>query len=80
MLEGEGDGPGLKQLVEQVVRTTGINEATDTETMRVIKGETSSRQSYQRSAKGNVSIHVILSCHSYVSSLGNFTRRQVHRA
>uniref|UniRef100_A0A914C3M7 Intermediate filament protein n=1 Tax=Acrobeloides nanus TaxID=290746 RepID=A0A914C3M7_9BILA len=57
MLEGEGDGPGLKQLVEQVVRTTGINEATDTETMRVIKGETSSRQSYQRSAKGNVSIH-----------------------
>lgn len=56
MLEGEGDGPGLKQLVEQVVRTTGINEAADTETMRVVKGETSSRQSYQRSAKGNVSI------------------------
>jgi intermediate filament protein if len=56
MLEGEGDGPGLKQLVEQVVRTTGINEVADTETMRVVKGETSSRQSYQRSAKGNVSI------------------------
>lgn len=30
MLEGEGDGPGLKQLVEQVVRTTGINEIADT--------------------------------------------------
>lgn len=30
MLEGEGDGPGLKQLVEQVVRTTGINEVADT--------------------------------------------------
>ncbi|MFH4975572.1 hypothetical protein AB6A40_002281 [Gnathostoma spinigerum] len=57
MLEGEGDGPGLKQLVEQVVRTTGINEVADTETMRVIKGETSSRISYTRSAKGNVSIH-----------------------
>uniref|UniRef100_A0AC34QHE3 Intermediate filament protein n=1 Tax=Panagrolaimus sp. JU765 TaxID=591449 RepID=A0AC34QHE3_9BILA len=57
MLEGEGDGPGLKQLVEQVVRTTGINEVADTETMRVVKGETSSRQSYSRSAKGNVSIH-----------------------
>ncbi|KAH7716560.1 Protein IFA-1 a [Aphelenchoides avenae] len=56
MLEGEGDGPGLKQLVEQVVRTTGISEVADTETMRVVKGETSSRQSYQRSAKGNVSI------------------------
>jgi hypothetical protein len=27
-----------------------------TETMRVVKGETSSRQSYQRSAKGNISI------------------------
>jgi intermediate filament protein if len=58
MLEGEGDGPGLKQLVEQVVRTTAINEVADTETMRVVKGETSSRQSYSRSAKGNVSIHV----------------------
>ncbi|KAE9555836.1 hypothetical protein FO519_000921 [Halicephalobus sp. NKZ332] len=57
MLEGEGDGPGLKQLVEQVVRTTGINEVADTETMRVVKGETSSRQSHSRSAKGNVSIH-----------------------
>uniref|UniRef100_A0A7E4W7L3 Intermediate filament protein A n=1 Tax=Panagrellus redivivus TaxID=6233 RepID=A0A7E4W7L3_PANRE len=57
MLEGEGDGPGLKQLVEQVVRTTGINEVADTETMRVIKGETSSRTSYSRSAKGNVSIN-----------------------
>ncbi|PIO76169.1 intermediate filament tail domain protein [Teladorsagia circumcincta] len=56
MLEGEGDGPGLRQLVEQVVRTTGINEVADTETMRVVKGETSSRTSYTRSAKGNVSI------------------------
>lgn len=25
--------------------------------MRVVKGETASRQSFQRSAKGNVSIH-----------------------
>lgn len=30
MLEGEGDGPGLKQLVEQVVKTTGLSEAADT--------------------------------------------------
>uniref|UniRef100_A0A0K0DTC5 Intermediate filament protein A n=1 Tax=Strongyloides stercoralis TaxID=6248 RepID=A0A0K0DTC5_STRER len=56
MLEGEGDGTGLRQLVEQVVRTTGINEVADTETMRVVKGETSSRSSYSRSAKGIVSI------------------------
>jgi len=56
MLEGEGDGPGLRQLVEQVVKTSGISEQADTETMRVVKGETSSHQSYSRSAKGNVSI------------------------
>uniref|UniRef100_A0AC35TRR5 Intermediate filament protein A n=1 Tax=Rhabditophanes sp. KR3021 TaxID=114890 RepID=A0AC35TRR5_9BILA len=56
MLEGEGDGKGLRQLVEQVVRTTGINEVADTETMRVVKGETSARSSYSRSAKGIVSI------------------------
>lgn len=56
MLEGEGDGPGLKQLVEQVVKTTGLTEAADTEQIRVMKGETSSRTSYTRSAKGNVSI------------------------
>lgn len=54
MLEGEGDRAGLRQLVEQVVRTTGINETADTETMRVVKGETSSHQSYSRSAKGNL--------------------------
>ncbi|KAL3071860.1 hypothetical protein niasHT_031051 [Heterodera trifolii] len=35
MLEGEGDGPGLKQLVEQVVRTTGINEVADTGTTAI---------------------------------------------
>lgn len=56
MLEGEGDGPGLKQLVEQVVKTTGLSEAADTEQIRIMKGETSSRTSYTRSAKGNVSI------------------------
>lgn len=30
MLEGEEDGPGLKQILEQVVRTTSINEVGDT--------------------------------------------------
>ncbi|EGT30206.1 CBN-IFA-1 protein [Caenorhabditis brenneri] len=57
MLEGEENRAGLKQLVEQVVKTHAISQETDTETMRVVKGETASRQSFQRSAKGNVSIH-----------------------
>ncbi|EGT58123.1 hypothetical protein CAEBREN_03292 [Caenorhabditis brenneri] len=56
MLDGESDNNGLRQLVEQVVRTSAINEVADTETMCVVKGEHSSRTSYQRSAKGNVSI------------------------
>ena len=30
MLDGEGGDQGLRQLVEQVVRTTGINEVADT--------------------------------------------------
>ncbi|CAJ0593656.1 unnamed protein product [Cylicocyclus nassatus] len=57
MLEGEEDRGGLKQLVEQVVRTHALQQELDTETMRLVKGETASRQSFQRSAKGNVSIH-----------------------
>uniref|UniRef100_A0A914RRA8 IF rod domain-containing protein n=1 Tax=Parascaris equorum TaxID=6256 RepID=A0A914RRA8_PAREQ len=56
MLEGEENRAGLRQLVEQVVRTHGITQQQDTETLRVIKGETASRSSFQRSAKGNVSI------------------------
>ncbi|KHJ93375.1 hypothetical protein OESDEN_06717 [Oesophagostomum dentatum] len=59
MLEGEENRAGLKQLVEQVVKTHAITQETDMETMRVVKGETASRQSFQRSAKGNVSIHSI---------------------
>lgn len=56
MLEGEEDRAGLRQLVEQVVRTHQFKETQETDTMRVLKGETASRSSYQRSAKGNVSI------------------------
>ncbi|KAH7732188.1 Muscle cell intermediate filament protein OV71 [Aphelenchoides avenae] len=56
MLEGEEDRAGLRQLVEQVVRTHHHKHTDQTETTRVLRGETASRQSYQRSAKGNVSI------------------------
>ncbi|KAI6188695.1 Cytoplasmic intermediate filament protein [Aphelenchoides besseyi] len=56
MLEGEEDRAGLRQLVETVVRTHHVRQADESESMRVLRGETSSRHSYQRSAKGNVSI------------------------
>ncbi|KAK6113519.1 Intermediate filament protein ifb-1 [Brugia pahangi] len=56
MLEGEENRAGLRQLVEQVVRTHELTRRDDTETMRVMKGEAASRTSFQRSAKGNVSI------------------------
>nr|CAD2169122.1 unnamed protein product [Meloidogyne enterolobii] len=56
MLEGEEDRAGLKQLVEQVVRTHQIKQSDESESTRTLRGEKSSRQSYQRFAKGNVSI------------------------
>jgi intermediate filament protein if len=56
MLEGEENRTGLRQLVEQVVKTHSLQQQEDTEQMRVVKGETATRTSFQRSAKGNVSI------------------------
>ncbi|VDN50709.1 unnamed protein product [Dracunculus medinensis] len=56
MLEGEENRAGLRQLVEQVVKTHGLSQVDETDTLRVMKGETASRTSFQRSAKGNVSI------------------------
>uniref|UniRef100_F1KTL2 Intermediate filament protein ifa-1 n=1 Tax=Ascaris suum TaxID=6253 RepID=F1KTL2_ASCSU len=74
MLEGEENRAGLRQLVEQVVRTHGITQQQDTETMRVIKGETASRTSFQRSAKGNVSIQEASADGRYI------TLQNTHRA
>jgi intermediate filament protein if len=56
MLEGEENRAGLKQLVEQVVKTHSMSQYDDTESTRVLTGETATRSSFQRSAKGNVSI------------------------
>jgi intermediate filament protein if len=56
MLEGEESRGGLRQLVEQVVKTHSLQQQDDTETARLVKGETATRTSFQRSAKGNVSI------------------------
>ncbi|VIO90172.1 Uncharacterized protein BM_BM12386 [Brugia malayi] len=66
MLEGEENRAGLRQLVEQVVKTHGLTEVGETETIRVLKGETASRTSFQRSAKGNVSIQDAASDGKYV--------------
>ncbi|KAH7701316.1 intermediate filament protein, partial [Aphelenchoides avenae] len=74
MLEGEENRAGLRQLVEQVVRTHGIAQQEDTETVRVVKGETASRSSYQRSAKGNVSIQDVAPDGKYI------TLQNTHRA
>ncbi|GMT36943.1 hypothetical protein PFISCL1PPCAC_28240, partial [Pristionchus fissidentatus] len=57
MLEGEENRAGLRHLVEQVVKTHAISQSDEHESMRVLKGETATRTSFQRSAKGNVSIH-----------------------
>ncbi|KFD55367.1 hypothetical protein M514_03707 [Trichuris suis] len=91
MLEGEENRTGLRQLVEQVVKTHSLQQQEDTgnsvhsqkchhfsnyqtffkiayfesvfslccnhhQSMRVVKGEMATRTSFQRSAKGNVSI------------------------
>uniref|UniRef100_A0A1I7W372 Intermediate filament protein A n=2 Tax=Loa loa TaxID=7209 RepID=A0A1I7W372_LOALO len=66
MLEGEENRAGLRQLVEQVVKTHGITEVGETESIRVLKGETASRTSFQRSAKGNISIQDAASDGKYV--------------
>jgi intermediate filament protein if len=56
MLEGEESRGGLRQLVEQVVKTHSLQQQEDTDTMKLVKGELATRTSFQRSAKGNVSI------------------------
>jgi intermediate filament protein if len=56
MLESEESRAGLRNLVEQVVKTHSIQQQEDTESNRVIRGEQSTRTSFQRSAKGNITI------------------------
>ncbi|CAJ0583969.1 unnamed protein product, partial [Mesorhabditis spiculigera] len=56
MLEGEENRAGLRQLVEQVVKVSGMTTSEEHDTIRTLKSEQSSRTSFQRSAKGNVSI------------------------
>jgi intermediate filament protein if len=67
MLEGEESrGGGLRQLVEQAVKTHSLTQNEDTETVRLVKGETATRTSFQRSAKGNVSVSEVSADGKYI--------------
>ncbi|CAJ0963669.1 unnamed protein product, partial [Mesorhabditis belari] len=56
MLEGEESRVGLRQMVEQVVKTHSLQTQEDTDSTRNVRGEVSTKTTFQRSAKGNVTI------------------------
>ncbi|CDW59793.1 muscle cell intermediate filament protein OV71 [Trichuris trichiura] len=56
MLEGEESRAGLRQMVEQVVKSHSLQQQEATESNRTVRGEMSTRTTFQRSAKGNVTI------------------------
>jgi intermediate filament protein if len=56
MLEGEESRAGLRQMVEQVVKSHSLQQQEETESQRNVRGEMSTRTTFQRSAKGNISI------------------------
>ncbi|OUC47327.1 intermediate filament tail domain protein [Trichinella nativa] len=56
MLEGEESRAGLRQMVEQVVKSHSLQQQEETESNRTVRGEMSTRTTFQRSAKGNVVI------------------------
>lgn len=56
MLESEENRAGLRQMVEQVVKSHSLQQQEDTESQRMVRGEMSTRTTFQRSAKGNVTI------------------------
>jgi len=56
MLEGEESRAGLKQMVEQVVKSHSLQQQEDTESNRNVRGESSTAYRFMRSAKGNIAI------------------------
>lgn len=56
MLESEEHRSGVRQMVEQVVKSHSLQQQEDTESQRHVRGEVSTRTTFQRSAKGNVTI------------------------
>ncbi|KAK6008877.1 intermediate filament protein [Ostertagia ostertagi] len=51
MLEGEESRVGLRQMVEQVVKTHSLQQQEDTDSTRSVRGEVSTKTTFQRSAK-----------------------------
>uniref|UniRef100_A0A914Y582 LTD domain-containing protein n=1 Tax=Panagrolaimus superbus TaxID=310955 RepID=A0A914Y582_9BILA len=47
---------GLRQMVEQVVKTHSLQQQEDTDSTRNVRGEVQTKTTFQRSAKGNVTI------------------------
>ncbi|CEF70969.1 Lamin Tail Domain domain and Intermediate filament protein family and Intermediate filament, ifa/ifb family-containing protein [Strongyloides ratti] len=56
MLEGEESRVGLRQMVEQVVKTHSLQQQEDTDSTRNVRGEVQTRTTFQRAAKGNITI------------------------
>lgn len=56
MLEGEESRVGLRQMVEQVVKTHSLQQQEDTDLTRNVRGEVQTKTTFQRSAKGNITI------------------------
>ncbi|PAV55899.1 hypothetical protein WR25_13815 isoform B [Diploscapter pachys] len=51
MLEGEESRHGLRQMVEQVVKTHSLQQQEDTDSTRNVRGEVSTKTTFQRAAK-----------------------------
>jgi len=47
---------GLRQMVEQVVKTHSLQQQEDTDSTRNVRGEVQTKTTFQRSAKGNITI------------------------
>lgn len=47
---------GLRQMVEQVVKTHSLQQQEDTDLTRNVRGEVQTKTTFQRSAKGNITI------------------------
>ena len=56
MLEGEERRVGIGHIVEEVVKPRSLQQKEDTDSTRNIRGEVSTKTTFQRSAKGNVTI------------------------
>jgi intermediate filament protein if len=56
MLESEENRLGLRQMVEQVLKTHSLQQQENTDSNRNVRGETQTKTTSQRSSKGNITI------------------------